>query len=177
MTRLLVLLLVAGLGAGAARAQGLSVEIMQRGEYVAEPGGPPDTDLKADTLSGVQTVARPRFVHEGEQVEGRACASFGIMFRVLGIPPGRTAVLTVRNSHPRMVRPDGVAGWEDTYEVRVGQDPSWVGFTFVYGWELVPGAWAITLSYGGRDLAQQRFEVRRAGDAGASDETCGAAVS
>ena len=172
------LLLLASLAAaGPALAQELTVEVLNRGEYVAERGGEPDADLKADTLSGVSAVTQPRFTRPGTEIEGRFCGSFGVMFRVRGIPPGETAVLTVRMSHPRMVRPDGVAGTEDTYEVRVNQAPSWVGFTFAESWSLVPGPWIITLSQGGRDLAQQGFNVRRADDPGTLAGNCAAAIS
>ena len=159
-------LLTAALAAPPVQAAELSVEILQYGEMRGRPAGEHDPALRDDTLSGVQPIARPSFASKGSSLVVRYCSGFGIMFQVRGLYPGELAVLQVRNTHPRLVRSDGASSTVDRFEVRVGTDPSWVGFTFAETWSLTPGRWTLALEHGGKVLAEQAFDIRVAADPG-----------
>lgn len=159
-----------------ARAEELGVRILRYGHMRGEPSkGERDPTLKEDTLSGVVPMRDARIVQPGGRILGRYCEGFGIEFQVLGLRPGATAVLLVRNRHPLLTRPDGAQSEEDVFEIRVSSERSWIGFTFAETWSLVPGRWSFTLSHDGKTLAEQVFDVERAPDAG-SLETNGCAV-
>ena len=159
-------LLAAALPGLPAPAAELSVDILQYGEIRGRPAGENDPALRDDTLTGVQPITRPSFVSQGASLVARYCTGFGILFRVRGLYPGETAVLQVRNTHPKLVRSDGASSTVDQFEVRVGTDPSWVGFTFAETWSLVPGRWALAVEHGGKVLAEQAFDIRVAPDPG-----------
>ena len=159
-----------------ARADELGVRILRHGHMRGEHShGERDPTLKQDTLSGVVPMHDARIVKPGGRILARYCEGFGIEFQVSGLQPGATAVLLVRNRHPLLTRPDGAQSDEDLFEMRVGSERSWIGFTFAETWSLVPGRWSFTLSHGGRILAEQAFDVERAPDAG-SLEANGCAV-
>lgn len=165
--------------AAPAHAQPLRIEILRFGEWATDPANTPrDPALRDDTLSGVQPVRLLSITRDGPDVAGRYCAGFGLTFRVDGLANGATAVLLVRNRHPRLTRPDGASSEEDAFEIRVGSDTSWTGFLFAESWSLVPGRWTFSLSHQGRELARQEFDVRRAENPGSPEENgCGRLLS
>lgn len=150
-------------------------EIVEYGEYVAARDlGEPDPALRSDTLAGVRLSSEPHFTTRSERVEGRYCNRFGIRFRVL---PPALRKLTVRLDHPTWTRPDGATGATDWFEVLVGAEPGFAGFSFDESWTLVPGAWTISVLDGEQVLASQRFTVTD-GDRGVlPDGGCSVPVS
>ncbi|MBV9786026.1 MAG: DUF3859 domain-containing protein [Acidisphaera sp.] len=143
-----------------------SVTIVAYGLYGASaPLGPLPAFYRQDTLERVQMTELPPLLEETEGIVARACTRFGLEFRADDAGPAPEP-LTIRVDHPRLQQPDGSASTSDSFAVPLGPGLHYAGFDFDAPWELVPGDWIFTLSYRGRTIAEKRFTVTLAPDAG-----------
>ncbi len=171
-----LLLMLAG---GHAHAEG-TVRIVSFGEFsVARELGFRDPATIDGDGEPVRTVDGVRVIQQTSRIEARLCRRFGIRFALEGMGPDGVMDVTIRTRHPPMNRPGAPGGEGTQYKASIGAErPGWVGFTFDYPYELVPGKWSFALLSGGQVLAEQVFDVTVPPDA---DQTppggCGAAVS
>ena len=123
-----------------------------------------------DTIVGnepVRTVDDVRLLKSTDHILARLCRRFGVTFVADNLAPGELSGITVRSDHPGVLHPDGVLSTGITYPSAVeGGRPSYVGFTFDQEWELVPGPWTFTISYEGKVLISQKFDVSIPADGG-----------
>jgi len=166
--RRLVLLALLAL-AGSAHAEDFpNLRIIDYGEYVVRREvGTLDPGLGAKTLTPVATVDDPRFVNRTSRIEARLCRRFGIRFEAPNLDPVLTTRVTIRVTHPALVRPDGQSGEVDTWQSPINREPSMAGYHFEKPWELVPGTWTFAVLFGDRVLAEHSFEVVAAPGPGA----------
>ncbi len=108
----------------------------------------------------VRTVDGVQIVQQTHRIEARLCRRFGISFMLEGLNAGSFLDVTIQTRHPAIIRPDGhiTTGVRYPSSVSAGR-PGWVGYTFDYAYELVPGAWSFAVLHGGDMLAEQQFEV------------------
>ncbi|OUR85376.1 hypothetical protein A9Q77_00710 [Marinomonas sp. 42_23_T18] len=88
--------------------------------------------------------------------------TFGVSFKVTGIPPKRALMLREVMIFPEMTDPDSQmtqSYYEVTEEYR-NNDVAFEGFTFEYDWEMVKGDWTYQLYYQDTLLAEQVFDVK-----------------
>ena len=121
--------------------------------------GPIPLEPGATVLGPVIGLKDPKFYKRTDHIEARLCVQFGIQYEVTGVPPPGPARLTIRVTHPEMVRPDGERGTVESWTSLRPNGPSFTGFTFSEPYELVAGTWTSTVLYEGRVLAEQKFEV------------------
>lgn len=158
---LAVALLAGAMPAVPARAQDApNVRIVEYGEFTALQDRAPLT--KPEGATGVSSFAYAdgiRFVRHTTRIEAALCRRFGIYF--MAAPPGQGAPLnvTVRLTHPRLTRPDGVSGTVETWPGVAVLWPSPTMFSFTEPWEAAPGTWTFALLENGKVVAEQAFEV------------------
>ncbi|MGI4946603.1 MAG: DUF3859 domain-containing protein [Janthinobacterium lividum] len=108
----------------------------------------------------VRTVDGAQIVQQTSRIEARLCRRFGITFMLEGLETGGSLDITIQTRHPAITRPDGqvTTGVRYPSSVSAGR-PNWIGYTFDYAYELVPGTWSFAVLHGGNVLAEQQFEV------------------
>ena len=108
----------------------------------------------------VRTVDGAQIVQQTNRIEARLCRRFGITFMLEGLGTGGILDITIQTRHPAITRPDGHVTTEVRYPSSVSAGrPNWIGYTFDYAYELVPGTWSFAVLHGGDVLAEQQFEV------------------
>jgi hypothetical protein len=136
------------------------VRIVEFGEYVVDhETGTIDPKFIVKTLNPVRTSVAPVFISHNNRIEIRPCRRFGISFEAHSVNPDEPDRLTIRVTHPLMVRPDGASGEVETWQSPTDLLGSFAGFSFNYAWEMVPGTWTFSLLFGARLLAEQKFEL------------------
>ena len=157
----LLALLAAALPAGPAMAQDTpGVRIVEYGEFTAlrdlTPLAKPEGATGVSSFGYAEGI---RFVRHTARIEAALCRRFGIYF--MAAPPGQDAPLniTVRLTHPRLTRPDGVTGTVETWPGVAALWPSPTMFGFTEPWEVAPGTWTFALLDHGKVVAEQAFEV------------------
>ncbi len=107
-----------------------------------------------------------RVVQQTSRIEARLCRRFGISFILEGLGTGGVLDVTIQSRHPAITRPDGHVSTGVRYpsSIRAGR-PGWVGYTFDYAYEMVPGTWSFAVLSGGDVLTEQQFEVTVPADA------------
>ena len=162
-----------------ARAQP-SLRITDYGEFTIsrELGIRDPSTVEGDT-EPVRTVDGVRVVQRTSHIEARLCRRFGIRIALEGMGTDGILGVTVQTRHPPIARPGGHVSTGSRYPSSVSAARlGWVGFTFDYPYELVPGTWSFAILSGADILAEQQFEVTAPSDA---DQTppggCGAPVS
>lgn len=152
---------LAFLAATPSRAEApLAVRAAEWGEYVVRrdngtlaPRYNPTGPARVVTVEGTEFVARTT------RIVAHPCLRFGVLWAAEGVPPAG-ARATFRTTHPRMVRPDGVASEGATWELPVVEGkPLLAGYALTEAWERVPGPWTFSVLFSGRVLAEMRFEV------------------
>jgi len=147
--------------AGPAVAQDVpQVAIAEFGEYAVLR-----EEVVTDARSGSSGVTErvssegARLLRRTDRIEAVPCRRFGVWFRLH--PPGRAEVLPVtqRLTHPLMTRPDGRTGTVEADEGLLDDTPRLSGFSFTYGWEMVPGIWTFAVLSGDKVLGEKSFEV------------------
>jgi len=118
-----------------------------------------DRAAGATGVTKLMTIVEPRLLERTGRVEARLCHRFGIWFDLPYGVPGFPASVTIRLTHPVLVRPDGRSGTVETWPQQVGTNGSMAGFTFSEPWEVAPGTWTFAILSGGTVLAEQAFEV------------------
>ena len=165
--------------ANPARAQP-SLRITDYGEFTVsrELGIRDPSTVEGDT-EPVRTVDGVRVVQRTSHIEAQLCRRFGIRFILEGMGADGTLNVTVQTRHPPITRPGGQVSTGSRYPSSVSAGrPGWVGFTFDYPYELVPGAWTFAIQSGPEVLAEQQFEVTAPPDADHPPPGgCGAPVS
>ncbi len=177
---LVLALLAAAMPVAAAVAQDApDVRIVEYGEFTAQRDLTPSTKPDGTTgVSGFGYAEGIRFVRHANRIEAMLCRRFGIYF--MAAPPARGApiIVTVRLTHPRLTRPDGVSGTVETWPGLAALWPSPTMFGFTEPWEVAPGTWTFALLKDGKVLAEQAFEVvPPTGSAAAPVEGCEAPTS
>jgi len=108
----------------------------------------------------VRTVDGVHIVQQTNRIEARLCRRFGISFMLEGLETGSILDVTIQTRHPAITRPDGHVSTGVRYPSSVSAGrPGWVGYTFDYAYELVPGTWSFAVLSGSDVLAEQQFEV------------------
>lgn len=108
----------------------------------------------------VRTVDGVQIVQQTNGIEARLCRRFGISFLLEGLGTGGILDVTIQTRHPAITRPDGHVSTGVRYPSSVSaRRPGWIGYTFDYAYELVPGTWSFAVLHGGNVLLEQRFEV------------------
>ncbi len=127
----------------------------------------------------VRTVDGVQIVQQTHRIEARLCRRFGISFMLEGLETGSILDVTIQTRHPAITRPDGHVSTGVRYPSSVSAGrPGWIGYTFDYAYELVPGTWSFAVLSGGNVLAEQQFEVTVPPDAGQqAPGRCAALVS
>ena len=158
MRVLLVLLLLAY--SAPARAQDApQVRITEYGIFESKGDtGPLKLEPDANVLSPVIGLRDPKFVKRTDKIEARLCGQFGIQYEVTGSFLFATR-LTIRVTHPEMVRPDGRRGSIESWTTPRTLGPGFAGFTFTDAYELVAGTWTYAILSGDTVLAEQKFNV------------------
>jgi hypothetical protein len=134
------------------------VRIIDFGEYVVDhETGTIDPKFIIKTLNPVRTSVEPTFINHTNRIEIRPCRRFGISFEAHS--RNEEARLTIRVTHPLMVRPDGARGEVETWQSPTDLKGSFAGYSFNYAWEMVPGTWTFSLLFADQVLAEQRFEL------------------
>jgi hypothetical protein len=138
----------------------LEARITDFGEYVVDhETGTIDPKFIIKTLNPVRTSVEPTFVSHTNRIEIRPCRRFGISFDAHSANPNDAARLTIRVTHPLMVRPDGASGEVETWQSPTDLKGSFAGYSFNYAWEMVPGIWTFSLLFADQVLAEQQFEL------------------
>jgi hypothetical protein len=148
---------------GHAKAQQVSIEILESGLYRAET-----TRQVADpnAVGGTRTLMRnATFYDRTSRVPAAIGTRFGFRYRLLGVAANEDVELT-KLTHfppPGLVNPKtGRMQTSNTTVLHVKGDASPVtGFHFDEAWEAVPGEWRIELWHAGKKLAEQRYTVTR----------------
>jgi hypothetical protein len=136
------------------------VRIVDFGEYVVDhETGTIDPKFIIKTLNPVRTSVAPTFISHASRIEIRPCRRFGISFEAHSTNPDEADRLTIRVTHPMMVRPDGASGEVETWQSPTDLEGSFAGFSFSYAWEMVPGTWTFSLLFADQVLAEQKFEL------------------
>ena len=146
--------------------------------FGSELGVRDPSTIEGDT-EPVRTVDGAQIVQQTSRIEARLCRRFGISFMLEGLGPGSILDITIQTRHPAITRPDGYVSTGVRYPSSISAGrPNWVGFTFDYAYELVPGTWSFAVLHGGDVLAEQQFEVTMPADAGPhAPGRCAALVS
>lgn len=145
---------------GQARAQP-ALRITGYGEATVsrELGIRDPSTVEGDT-EPVRTVDGVQVVQQTSRIEARLCRRFGISFIVEGLGANGILDVTIRTRHPAITRPDGHVSTGVRYPSSVSAGrPGWIGYTFDYAYELMPGTWSFAVLSGGDVLAEQQFEV------------------
>ena len=151
--------------------------IIEHGEYVSRRDlGPISPDANPDGVSQVIEIDDVQFVNHLDRVEAHLCRRFGIRYVAHG--PALPVQGSIRVSHPHLVRPDGVSGDVDSWDVQLGAGSGFAGFSFDELWEVAPGPWSFAVVVDGQVLAEQKFDVVREPVEGAAPLTgCGTPIS
>lgn len=122
-----------------------------------------------DDLSSGGVAAYDTLVHveRTRDIPLRADVTFGLRWRVTGLPEGQPATLVYQVDHPPMDTPAGtqrslsrefevqpVKGRFETVDVMALSEP----------WERVEGDWRVSISFQGQLLVRQEFHTRAADD-------------
>ncbi|MGI4954557.1 MAG: DUF3859 domain-containing protein [Janthinobacterium lividum] len=108
----------------------------------------------------VRTVDGVQIIQQTSRIEARLCRRFGISFMLEGLGANGNLDVTIQTRHPAITLPDGHVSTGVRYPSSVSAGrPGWIGYTFDYAYELVPGTWSFAVLSGGDVLAEQQFEV------------------
>jgi hypothetical protein len=136
------------------------VRIVDFGEYVVDhETGTIDPKFVVKTLNPVRTSVAPTFISHTDRIEIRPCRRFGISFEAHSANKDEPERLTIRVTHPIMVRPDGASVEVELWQSTTDLEGSFAGFSFNYSWEMVPGTWTFALLFADQVLAEQQFEL------------------
>lgn len=148
----------AGSGSGA-RAEAASMEIVEYGLF---EGRVTHTVPLPKSVSGrMNMLAGVRLLKRTDQVVGMLGRSFGMRYRIRGVPPGARIVL--RTEHPPLHHPK--TGRKMNFSEReavVRRDGRlrYMGYSFDHRYELAEGIWKFKILYRGKVLGEQAFNVR-----------------
>jgi hypothetical protein len=124
-----------------------------------------DVGLYSVTRSGDAAAPKTeiKFYQQTTRVPARIGVRFGIRFSIGGSPVGRRVALDEKWTYPApgLRNPKTgttTVGGTRTVQTAIGEN-GMRGYSFDNDWELVPGAWTIELSSGGRKLLSQTFTV------------------
>lgn len=141
----------------------LTGQVVEFGETMADSQTPAILTQEDDGVSPRTEIIGIRFVNHDDALTAQLCLRFGVMIRLL---PGRgerlPQTLVVRISHPRLTRPDQVAGTDERFPTPVIGDRAYAGWTFDQAWEIEPGDWSVTFLSAGQVLASKTFKVTAA---------------
>ncbi len=152
------LALAATSGAGA-RAETASMEILEYGLF---DGRVTHTVPLPKSVSGrMNMLTGVHLLKQTDQVVGMLGRSFGMRFRIRGVPPGARIVL--RTEHPPLHHPK--TGRKMNFSEReavVTRDGQlrYMGYSFDHRYELAEGIWKFQILYRGKVLGEQAFNVR-----------------
>lgn len=141
------------------RAETASMEILEYGLFAGRVTHtvplPKSVSGRMNMLTGVHLLKQT------DQVVGMLGRSFGIRFRIRGVPPGARIVL--RTEHPPLHHPK--TGRKMSFSEReavVTRDGQlrYMGYSFDHRYELAEGIWKFKILYRGKVLGEQAFNVR-----------------
>ena len=102
--------------------------------------------------------------HTNRVVAGKG-TSFGYTFELSNVRTNGSVLLEIETIHPEMVLPNGHRDSGRVLQVycesRDGRWQSHVGYRFDEDFELIEGAWTISVSTGNRRLVSKSFDVVR----------------
>lgn len=163
--------LAAALLPGSAHAA-VTARIVEWGELHAEIIGLIGPEHEERALSPGLATRLPEFIRRTDRIEARLCGQFGVAIALRADPPNLLPrSVQVRVRHPRLTRPDGASGTEDTLLTFIGPRippdappgtvEGWtaMSFTFNYAWEMQPGAWTFEFRDGDTVVASKTFTV------------------
>jgi hypothetical protein len=104
-----------------------------------------------------------RFERRTTEIPAVQGCTFGLRYRVEGIPPGSTVTVEEIIRHPPITRPDGsVIGDEKTKDLWTPEDGV-VDRKFLYilrePYEVVPGDWTLTVVVDGKPAIERHFNL------------------
>ncbi len=138
----------------ALRITGFSESTVSRELGIRDPSTVEGDTEPVRTMDGVQIV------QQTSRIEARLCRRFGISFILEGLGTSGVLDVTIQTRHPAITRPNGHVSTGVRYPSSVSAGrPNWVGYTFDYAYELVPGIWSFAVLSGADVLAEQQFEV------------------
>lgn len=166
----------------------VTARIVEWGELQAEVIGLIGPEHEEQALTPGVATRTPEFTRRTDRVQARLCGQFGVAIALQADPPdSMPRSVQVRVRHPRLTRPDGVSGTEDTFltfiaprvlpDAPPGTLEGWTAtsFMFNYAWEMQPGAWTFEFRDGGAVVASKTFIVTVPA-AGAPRPDCGSAA-
>ena len=138
------------------------VEILQFGTYQTGKAGKVMPNPNA-ARGQVTFVGKHQLIERTDTICARLATTFGVEFKLVGTPTGRTVTLTMVTQFP----PGGVTNDQAVNfrhnKFNSGQiigDKDFRSFTFDEPYELVTGPWVLEFQYQGAVIGAQKFTVR-----------------
>lgn len=159
-TRVIAFLALALVGCHFQRASPRDVELLEFGTFrETDTGG----YVRApDSVQGRSHAVTDAVLIEGTtDIRASRGTSFGIRVKFTGEPAGVIVPCTAKCFHPKFADPttqrtSEVEQWENFGTIG---SAGYIGYTFDYEWELVPGQWTIQLFVGSKLKAEKTFNV------------------
>ena len=119
-------------------------------------------DINSPT-GGVRPLATITLIKNTETFVPNAGMHFGIRYMIRGFPRGAKVPIKVVQRYPIAGLKNPRTGkttysYQQTSFKTIGY-PAFEGYHLGAAWELVPGIWSFEIWYGGRLLAEQKFEL------------------
>jgi hypothetical protein len=119
------------------------------------------SEASPDTPTGVnRLVEGPVAIERTTKIPACIGTSFGIIYRIADTGDVGVFPITVVVFHPLIKTPDGRSMQKSSWSDSVTPERRYSGWVFEKSFELVSGAWTISLrDVSGRELASKRFDV------------------
>jgi hypothetical protein len=138
-------------------------QIVEYGYY--RPMSEMTRERNYNTATGyVRSGGKAELVQQTEEIVAQKNRLFGFKFRMRGFKPDAvTADLTLKVSHPTIVRPNGTSVSGYSYPVTVdivdGIVASQSGYRFDKEYEMVPGPWRFEYWHNNKMIVEKTFNV------------------
>jgi hypothetical protein len=155
---LLISLMVGNTGLAMAKEETPTIEIVDWGLTSARQVG---SEASPDTPTGVnRLVEGPVDVTRIEKIHACIGTSFGVLYKVSNIGDSGMLPISVVVLHPLIRTPDGRSMQKSSWPDSAVPQRRYAGWVFEKDFELVSGAWTISLrDMSGKELASKSFKV------------------
>ena len=136
-----------------------SIRVVDYGLYAVKRSGR-EVPARRTLTGSVKIVSTMRLTRKTDKVLAQLGTNFGLRIDLFGFPKG-PVTLTIRALHPRVTNPEtGVARSVSEYDWQVvGRRSLYFGYGIRKRWHINEGIWTVQILYGGKVLAQKRFEL------------------
>jgi hypothetical protein len=138
------------------------VEIVEFGIYQTGKAGKVMANPNA-ARGQVTFVGRHKLIERTDTVCARLHATFGVEFKLVGAPAGRTVTLNMVTRFPQggVTNDKGETFTQNKFNSgQIIGDKDFRSFTFDEPYELATGAWWLEFHYQGQVIGAQKFTVR-----------------